>query len=64
MRICINYPDEKLYQTDTAAELLGLSRSAFISLCVSHYIATVMDYRKGATLPNEGQSKNDTNGNR
>lgn len=63
MRINITYPDDKLKMTDELAKLLGLSRSAFISFCVSHYIATTFDSRKGATLPDEGQSKNYINGN-
>ena len=43
MRINITYPDDKLQRTDEAAQLLGLSRSAFIAMCVSHYIATMID---------------------
>lgn len=59
MRINITYPDDKLKKTDEVASLLGLSRSSFIALCVSHYITTVLnaghDFR---------QSKTDTNVNR
>ena len=43
MRINITYPDDKLQRTDEVAQLLGLSRSAFISMCVSYYIATMID---------------------
>lgn len=59
MRINITYPDDKLKKTDEVAKLLGLSRSSFIALCVSHYITTVLDTRR-----TYGQSKIYTDLNR
>lgn len=56
MRINITYPDDKLKKTDEVAKLLGLSRSSFIALCVSHYITTVLESGHDCR-----QSKNDTN---
>lgn len=55
MKICINYPADKLQHTDAVADILGLSRSAFIAMCVSYYITTVIN--PGGTA---GQSKNGT----
>lgn len=59
MKICLNYPAEKLQRTDAVADRLGLSRSAFVAMCVSYYITTVIE--PGIT---HGQSKNDTCVNR
>lgn len=59
MRINITFPDDKLNVTDEYADLLGLSRSAFIAMCVSHYIATV--FYAGHDCR---QSKSDTCDNR
>lgn len=59
MRININYPSDKLQHTDAVADRLGLSRSAFIVMCVSYYIATVIE--PGITYR---QSEKDTSLNR
>lgn len=59
MRININYPADKLQHTDAVADRLGLSRSAFIAMCVSYYITTVIE--PGLT---SGQSKKHTSSNR